>query len=160
MDLFILETFSNIEMLLAAIDAIRSFSGAAHRRAADVFRRRHDARRHARRRTRRRGWRAKNVQAIGANCTLGPQSLLPVLEGLAAAGRPHFGDAQRGLSASASGTAPSTRALRRNISRSLRGRRRPWARASWAAAAAPRPSIFARLPTAVRGLPRPRSAAR
>ena len=30
----------------------------------------------------------KNVQVIGANCTLGPQSLLPILEGLATAGRP------------------------------------------------------------------------
>src|SRR4029077_4168782 len=29
----------------------------------------------------------KNVQVIGVNCTLGPQSLFPVLEGFAGAGR-------------------------------------------------------------------------
>ena len=31
---------------------------------------------------------AQNVQAIGANCTLGPQSLLGILEGLGGAGKP------------------------------------------------------------------------
>ena len=41
-DLFILETFSYIEELLLAIDAIRSFSGSADRCAADLLRRRHD----------------------------------------------------------------------------------------------------------------------
>jgi methionine synthase / methylenetetrahydrofolate reductase (NADH) len=81
-DLFILETFSNLEELLAAIDAIRSFSqlpiiaemtyseegttfGGV--RPQDVWTRLKDAK----------------VQAIGANCTIGPQSLLPVLQELA-----------------------------------------------------------------------------
>ena len=41
-DLFILETFSYIEELLLAIDAIRSFSGSAHRCSAHLFGRRHD----------------------------------------------------------------------------------------------------------------------
>ena len=81
-DLFCLETFSYIEELELAIDAIRSFSGlpiiaqltyseegtaygdllpaAAARRLKN-----------------------KNVQVIGANCTLGPQALLPVLQQLA-----------------------------------------------------------------------------
>ncbi len=82
-DLFILETFSDLEELLAAIDAIRSFSslpiiaemtyseegttfgGTRPRDAAPRLK-------------------EKNVQAIGANCTLGPQSLLPILQELAA----------------------------------------------------------------------------
>jgi len=86
-DLFILETFSNLEILLAAVDAIRGFSSLpivaqltfseegttlggtrAPDAAAELAK--------------------KNVQVIGANCTLGPQSLLPVLEALAGAGRP------------------------------------------------------------------------
>ncbi len=81
-DLFCLETFSYIEELELAIDAIRSFSSlpiiaqltyseegtaygdllpaaAAHR------------------------LKNKNVQVIGANCTLGPQALLPILQQLA-----------------------------------------------------------------------------
>lgn len=86
-DLFILETFSNIDILLAAIDAIRSFSllpvvaqltFSAEGTSLDGTRPGDAAARLA----------SRNIQAIGANCTLGPQSLLPVLEGLAAAGRP------------------------------------------------------------------------
>jgi homocysteine S-methyltransferase len=86
-DLFILETFANLDVLLAAIDAIRSFSslpivaqltfseegntlgGIGPAEAATRLAQ-------------------KDVQVIGANCTLGPQSLLPILEGLATAGRP------------------------------------------------------------------------
>src|ERR1700676_1654090 len=86
-DLFILETFSNIDILLAAIDAIRSFSllpvvaqltFSEKGTSLDGTRPADAAARLA----------SRNIQAIGANCTLGPQSLLPVLEGLAAAGRP------------------------------------------------------------------------
>ena len=86
-DLFILETFSNIDILLAAIDAIRSFSSlpvvaqltfSEEGTSLDGTRPADAAARLA----------SRNIQAIGANCTLGPQSLLPVLEGLAAAGRP------------------------------------------------------------------------
>jgi len=86
-DLFILETFANLDVLLTAVDAIRSFSslpiiaqltfseegstlgGIGAAQAAALLAQ-------------------KSVQAIGANCTLGPQSLLPILEGLAAGGRP------------------------------------------------------------------------
>ena len=86
-DLFILETFANLDVLLAAIDAIRSFSSLpivaqltfseegttlGGTRAAEAAAQ----------------LAAKNVQVIGSNCTLGPQSLLPVLEELATAGRP------------------------------------------------------------------------
>jgi methionine synthase / methylenetetrahydrofolate reductase(NADPH) len=86
-DLFILETFSNIDVLLAAVDSIRSFSSLpivaqltfseegttlGGTRASDAAARLAQT----------------NVQVIGANCTLGPQSLLPILEGLAGAGRP------------------------------------------------------------------------
>ncbi len=84
-DLFILETFSYIEELTLAIDAIRSFSGLPiiaqltyseegttygdmrPFQAAAVLK-------------------DKNVQVIGANCTLGPQALLPILQELANAG--------------------------------------------------------------------------
>ena len=81
-DLFILETFSNMDMLAAAIDAVRSFSSLpivaeltfsdegttlGGTRPADAAAR----------------LAQKNVQVIGVNCTLGPQSLLHVLEGFA-----------------------------------------------------------------------------
>jgi methionine synthase / methylenetetrahydrofolate reductase(NADPH) len=82
-DLFMLETFSDLDELLAAVDAVRSFSnlpivaqmtfseegtayggvlpGDAALKLASY-----------------------NVQAIGTNCSLGPQSLLPIIEALAA----------------------------------------------------------------------------
>ncbi len=86
-DLFLLETFSNIDVLVAAVDAIRSFSSlpiiaqltfSEEGLSRDGTRPAQAAARLA----------SKNVQAIGANCTLGPQSLLPMIEGLASAGRP------------------------------------------------------------------------
>ena len=84
-DLFVLETFSYIEEVLLAIEAIRSFSslpiiaqltyseeGTTYGDirpllAASMLK-------------------DKGVQAIGANCTLGPQSLLPILAELTNAG--------------------------------------------------------------------------
>ena len=84
-DLFVLETFSYIEEVLLAIEAIRSFSslpiiaqltyseeGTTYGDirpllAASMLK-------------------DKGVQAIGANCTLGPQSLLPILAELSNAG--------------------------------------------------------------------------
>jgi homocysteine S-methyltransferase len=81
-DLFILETFTYIEEILLAIDAIRSFSllpiiaqltyaeeGIAYGdlRPADAAAQ----------------LKNKNVQVIGANCTIGPQALLPILQQLA-----------------------------------------------------------------------------
>jgi len=86
-DLFILETFSSLDLLLAAIDAIRSFSAlpvvaqmtfSEEGTTIDGTRTGEAAARLA----------AQNVQAIGANCTLGPQSLLGILEGLGGAGKP------------------------------------------------------------------------
>jgi len=86
-DLFLLETFSNLGVLLTAIDAIRSFSSlpivaqltfSEEGATLDGTRAAAAAAQLA----------TKNVQAIGANCTLGPQSLLPILEELAIAGRP------------------------------------------------------------------------
>src|ERR1700704_7210279 len=82
-DFYILETFSYIEELLLAIDAIRSFSGLpivaqltyaeegttyGDVRPADAAAQ----------------LKNKNVQVIGANCTLGPQALLRILQELAA----------------------------------------------------------------------------
>src|SRR6202521_663266 len=81
-DLYILETFSYIEEILLGIDAIRSFSGLpivaqlTYSEEGTIF---GDLRP---------GGVAellknKNVESIGANCTLGPQSLLPILQELA-----------------------------------------------------------------------------
>ena len=81
-DLFILETFADLEELAAAIEAIRSFSRLpivaeltyseegttfAGTHPGDVWPR----------------LKGGNVQVIGANCTIGPQALLPVLRELA-----------------------------------------------------------------------------
>lgn len=83
-DFFLLETFYDTEELLAAIDAIRSFSKMPivaemtfseegsmldGTRAADAWQL----------------LKSKDVQMIGANCSLGPQSLLPILQELAGA---------------------------------------------------------------------------
>jgi methionine synthase / methylenetetrahydrofolate reductase (NADH) len=86
-DFFILETFASPDVLLAAVDAIRSFSAlpivaqltfSEEGTTLGGMRPPEAAARLA----------GKDVQAIGANCTLGPQSLLPILEGMATAGRP------------------------------------------------------------------------
>jgi len=78
-DLFVLETFSDIEELVAAIDAIRGFSRLpivaeltfseegttfGGTTPTDAWQR----------------LSGKDVQVIGANCTLGPQALMPMLE--------------------------------------------------------------------------------
>ena len=83
-DLFILETFSDMDELCSAVYAIRSFSQLpivaqltyseegttfGGTRPADAWEK----------------LKGRNVQAIGANCTIGPQLLLPVLRDLAAA---------------------------------------------------------------------------
>lgn len=81
-DLFILETFSDLEELLLAIDAVRSFSrlpivaqltfteeGTTH---GDI--RPRDAALRLK---------EKDVQMVGVNCTLGPQALLPIVQELA-----------------------------------------------------------------------------
>jgi len=82
-DFYILETFSYIEEILLAIDAIRSFSGLPivaeltyseeGTTYGDV--RPTDAAMQLKN---------KNVQVVGANCTLGPQALLPILQELTA----------------------------------------------------------------------------
>jgi methionine synthase I (cobalamin-dependent)/5,10-methylenetetrahydrofolate reductase len=81
-DLFILETFTYIEEILLAVDAIRSFSGlpivasltyAEDGTAYGDLRPSEAAAQ----------LKNKNVQVIGANCTLGPQALLPILQELA-----------------------------------------------------------------------------
>src|ERR1700691_6399493 len=82
-DLFILETFTYIEDLLLAIDAIRSFSGlpiVAQLTYSEDGMAYGDLRPAAAAAQ----LKGKNVQVIGANCTLGPQALLPVLGELAA----------------------------------------------------------------------------
>jgi methionine synthase / methylenetetrahydrofolate reductase(NADPH) len=84
-DLFILETFSYIEELSLAIDAIRSFSGLpivaqlTYSEEGTIY---GDVRPFVAAAM----LKEKNVQVIGANCTLGPQSLLPILRELANTG--------------------------------------------------------------------------
>ena len=81
-DLYILETFNYIEEIILAIDAIRSFSGLpiiaqlTYSEEGTIF---GDMRPGAVAAL----LKNKNVQIIGANCTLGPQSLLPILQELA-----------------------------------------------------------------------------
>jgi homocysteine S-methyltransferase len=81
-DLYVLETFSYIEDLLLAIDAIRSFSGlpiVAQLTYSEEGTAYGDIRPVAAAAV----LKEKNVQIIGANCTLGPQALLPILQELA-----------------------------------------------------------------------------
>ena len=81
-DLYILETFSELDEILAAIDAIRSFSKLpvvaqltySEEGSTVDGTRPEDA--VAKIKT-------KDVQVIGANCTIGPQLLLPILRELA-----------------------------------------------------------------------------
>jgi methionine synthase I (cobalamin-dependent)/5,10-methylenetetrahydrofolate reductase len=81
-DLYILETFSYIEEIVLAIDAIRAFSGLpivaqlTYSEEGTIF---GDMRPGAVAAV----LKNKNVQIIGANCTLGPQALLPILQELA-----------------------------------------------------------------------------
>jgi methionine synthase / methylenetetrahydrofolate reductase(NADPH) len=81
-DFFILETFSYIEDILHAVDAIRSFSSLpivaqlTYSEEGTTF---GDLRPAAAAAL----LKSKNVQVIGANCTLGPQALLPILQELA-----------------------------------------------------------------------------
>ena len=99
-DLFILETFSYIEELLLAIDAIRSFSGlpiVAQLTYAEEGTTYGDVRPFVAAAM----LKDKNVQVIGANCTLGPQSLLPILQeltnvgGIRVSGMPNAGFPKR-----------------------------------------------------------------
>jgi methionine synthase / methylenetetrahydrofolate reductase(NADPH) len=81
-DLYILETFTYIEELLIAIDAIRSFSGLpiiAQLTYSEEGTTYGDLRPAAAAEQ----VKNKNVQVVGANCTLGPQALLPILQELA-----------------------------------------------------------------------------
>lgn len=83
-DFFILETFGALDEILCAVDAIRSFSKSpivaqlTYSEEGSSFdgTRPQDAVEKLK---------TKNVQAIGANCTIGPQLLLPILRELAGA---------------------------------------------------------------------------
>src|SRR5579864_3835494 len=86
-NLFLVETFSDLDELLTAIDAIRSFSNLpivaemtySEEGATMGGMRPQDA------------WeklKVKNIQAVGANCTVGPQYLLPVIRELNGIGMP------------------------------------------------------------------------
>jgi homocysteine S-methyltransferase len=82
-DFYILETFSYIEEILLAVDAIRSFSGlpiVAQLTYSEEGTTHGDLRPSEAAAQ----LKNKNVQVIGANCTLGPQALLPILQELAA----------------------------------------------------------------------------
>src|SRR3974390_326738 len=81
-DLFVLETFSYIEELQLALDAIRSFSSLpiiAQLTYTEEGTTHGDMRPFVTTAM----VKDKNIQVIGANCTLGPQSLLPILQEIA-----------------------------------------------------------------------------
>ncbi len=86
-DLFVLETFYNLDELCAAIDALRSFSRmpiVANLTYSEEGTTLDGTRPEA-------AWdrlKQKDIQAVGANCSIGPQSLLPVLHALAGAVQP------------------------------------------------------------------------
>ncbi len=84
-DFFILETFAYIEELLIAIDAIRSFSSLPIT-AELTYSEEGTTYSDVRPLLAAAMLKEKNVQVIGANCTLGPQSLLPILQELASTG--------------------------------------------------------------------------
>jgi len=81
-DFYILETFSYIEEILLAVDAIRSFSGLpivaqlTYSEEGTTYGDIRPANAASQLKN-------KNVQVIGTNCTLGPQALLPILQELA-----------------------------------------------------------------------------
>jgi len=80
-DLFLVETFSDLDELLTAIDAIRSFSNLPI--VAEMTYSEEGATMGGMRPQG--AWeklKQKNIQVIGANCTVGPQYLLPVLREL------------------------------------------------------------------------------
>ncbi len=99
-DLFCLETFTYIEDLLLAIDAIRSFSGLPII-AQLTYSEEGTAYGDLRPTAAAAQLKDKNVQVIGANCTLGPQALLPILgelasvEDLRVSGMPNAGFPKR-----------------------------------------------------------------
>src|ERR1700757_512087 len=99
-DFYILETFSYIEELLLAIDAIRSFSGLPIV-AQLTYSEEGTTYGDVRPANAAEQLKAKNVQVIGANCTLGPQALLPILreltavDGLRVSGMPNAGFPKR-----------------------------------------------------------------
>ncbi|HTQ97880.1 MAG TPA: bifunctional homocysteine S-methyltransferase/methylenetetrahydrofolate reductase, partial [Candidatus Acidoferrum sp.] len=87
-DLFILETFSYIEELLLAVDAIRSFSSLPVV-AQLTYSEEGTTYGDMRPLVVAAALREKDIQVIGANCTLGPQSLLPILQELVNVGDGH-----------------------------------------------------------------------
>jgi methionine synthase / methylenetetrahydrofolate reductase (NADH) len=81
-DFFILETFSDIEELQAAIDGIRSFSRLPIV-ASSTYSEEGTTLGGSRPQDNWTQLKSKDVQALGANCTVGPQPLLPLLRELA-----------------------------------------------------------------------------
>jgi methionine synthase / methylenetetrahydrofolate reductase(NADPH) len=80
-DLFLVETFSDLDELLTAIDAIRSFSNLPI--VAEMTYSEEGATMGGMRPQG--AWeklKQKNIQVVGANCTVGPQYLLPILREL------------------------------------------------------------------------------
>ncbi|HXY25129.1 MAG TPA: bifunctional homocysteine S-methyltransferase/methylenetetrahydrofolate reductase [Candidatus Acidoferrum sp.] len=78
-DFYILETFSYIEEILLAVNAIRSFSGLPIV-AQMTFSEEGTTYGDVRPANAAAQLKNKNVQVIGSNCTLGPQALLPILQ--------------------------------------------------------------------------------
>ena len=146
-DLFILETFTYIEELLLAIDAIRSFSGLPIICAAHLFRRGNGLRRFAPRRRRRTTRRTKTSRSSARTARSARNRCFRFLAHSPAWTMFASAACPTRVSPSAKATASFIRNLRRNISRSSRAKRPRSACAFSAAAAALRPRTFARWPT-------------
>ena len=145
-DFFVLETFSDLDELITAIDAIRSFSRLpivanvtfseegttfAGKRPADAWEQ----------------LKEKNIQAVGTNCTVGPQLLLPIVREFAQLRLASLvRHAKRGVS-SAHRRPHRLSEVVAGILRSCSPQKPPIsARVSWEAAAARRPSTSAPWP--------------
>ena len=140
--LFMLETFSDIGELVAAIDAIRSFSrlpivaNVTFSEEGTTFAGKHpkDA------------WeqlKDKDIQALGTNCTVGPQLLLPMVREFALhSSLPLSSDAQCGIPSTCRGPHGLSKVFA-GILRIICSPRRPsWECVSWAAAVGPRRITF------------------
>ncbi|HYB61391.1 MAG TPA: bifunctional homocysteine S-methyltransferase/methylenetetrahydrofolate reductase [Methylomirabilota bacterium] len=86
-DLFVLETFGDLDEIVAAIEAIRAFSNLPII-AEMTFSEEGQTLGGTRARAVSERLAKLNVQAIGTNCTLGPQLLLPILEEFSGCGLP------------------------------------------------------------------------
>ena len=137
-DLFMVETFFDLEELVDAVEAVRSVSSLPDRRADDLRRGRRDARRSDGGARRRSGWPQLDVAAFGANHGAGLLAALAALEQMRRRRRALAALPNIGLASLAGGRVIYPHATPEYFARVRRARARRWARGSSAAAAARR----------------------